>query len=51
MLAGFLVFLVHLASFAKMELLHVQRFQPDKELIHDCSTPTNARGHADPQFL
>jgi hypothetical protein len=42
MLAGFLVFLVQLASFAKMELLHVQRFQLYKELIHDCATTTHA---------
>ena len=33
------------ASLAKMELLHVQRFQLDKELIHDCASTTHARGH------
>src|SRR5216684_6667762 len=51
MLAGFRVLLDLVASLAKMELLHVQRFQLDKELIHDCATTTHARGHADPQFL
>jgi hypothetical protein len=43
--------LVQLASFAKMELLHVQRFHFNKEPIHDTATTTHARGHADPQFL